>query len=181
MIVFTPFPVLETERIRLRKINLGDDLDLFEMRQNPSMIKYVDVVVDEDIAETRLYIDKMNKGIDENRWIIWAIESKQSKKVVGTISIWNINKELTTGELGYGLRPDHQGKGLMYEALKLVVDYGFQVMNLKTIEAYTEMGNLKSINLLERCHFIKVNQIDEMGRDQIYQMAVYQLLKQDKI
>ena len=63
----------------------------------------------------------MNKGIDDNKWIIWAIEHNQSHKVLGTISIWNINEEQRSGELGYGIIPDYQGQGLMKESLLDVI------------------------------------------------------------
>jgi ribosomal-protein-alanine N-acetyltransferase len=35
----------------------------------------------------------MNKGVDYNKWIIWAVEHEVSKKVIGSICIWNINME----------------------------------------------------------------------------------------
>lgn len=53
-----------------------------------------------------------------------------SQKVIGTISIWNINLEQRNAELGYGITPAYQNKGLMKEALLSVADYGFNVMNL---------------------------------------------------
>ncbi|WP_225986140.1 GNAT family N-acetyltransferase [Psychrobacillus glaciei] len=51
------------------------------------------------------------------KWVIWAIEHKQSKKVTGTINIWNLNKEEKSGELGYGIIPAYQGQGLMFKTL----------------------------------------------------------------
>ncbi|MBU3143626.1 GNAT family N-acetyltransferase [Clostridium sp. CF012] len=51
----------------------------------------------------------MNEGIDNNKWIIWAIQQKNRKKVIGTICIWNINEAEGCGELGYGIIPDDQG------------------------------------------------------------------------
>ena len=50
--------------------------DLFEMRNDPRMSEYIDTKLDETTDETKAYIDKMNKGIDNNKWIIWAIEHK---------------------------------------------------------------------------------------------------------
>ncbi len=86
---------------------------------------------------------------DDNKWIIWAIEHRQTKKVIGTISIWNTNIEQGISELGYGIITDYQGKGLMKEVLLSVIKYGFEVMNLKALEAYTEENNHSSIKLLE--------------------------------
>lgn len=176
---FMPFPVFETKNLILRRINYNDINDLFEMRKDPAMNEYVDNKLEENREETKAYIDKMNKGIDDNKWIIWAIEHKESKKVIGTISIWNINMEQETGELGYGIIPQFQGRGLMKEALLTVTKYGFTVMELQAIDAYTEEHNIKSIKLLEKCNFSEINRVDDEGyfSNRVYHMVVYRLEK----
>lgn len=177
MISFNPFPNIETKSLILRKMNYNDIDDLFQMRKDPRMNEYTDIKLEEDISETKAYIDKMNDGIYDNKWIIWAIEYKQLNKVIGSISIWNINIEQKSGELGYGIIPDFQGKGLMKESLLSVIEYGFNVMNLKELLAYTEENNLKSIELLEKCNFVETNRVQEEGyfSNQVYHMVVYRL------
>lgn len=177
MINFTPFPVIETKNLLLRRMNYSDINDLFEMRKDPRMNEYTDTKLEKSADETKIYIDKMNKGINDNKWIIWAIQHRESQRVIGSISIWNINTELQSGELGYGIIPDYQGKGLMREALLSAIEYGFITMSLKVLEAYTEEKNLKSINLLEKCNFFEANRIDEKGyfNNRIYSMIVYRL------
>ena len=177
MINFTPFSNIETKNLILRRMNYNDIHDLFEMRKDSRMIEYTDTKLEKTLEETKVYIDKMNKGIDDNKWIIWAIEHKKSKKVIGSISIWNINEEKESGELGYGIIPDYQGEGLMKESLLSVIQYGFNVMELKSLEAYTEENNSKSIKLLEGCKFIKINRVDDEGyfNKRVFRMIVYRL------
>ena len=151
---------------------------MFEMRRDPRMYEFLNMKVDENIDETKTYIDKMNRGIDERKWIIWAIEHKETKKLIGTICIWNVDKEEKSGELGYGIIPDYQGKGLMKESLVSVIEYGFKVMGLKVMEAYTEEHNEASIKLLESCEFIEVGRVDEAGdeENQVFRMVIFRLL-----
>lgn len=177
MLKFTPFPNIETGNLILRKMNYNDINDLFQMRKDPRMNEYTDTKLDENIDETRIYIDKMNKGVDEDKWIIWAIEHKKSNRVIGTISIWNINSEQMSGELGYGIIPDYQGKGLIKEALLSVIEYGFNVMNLKVLDAYTEEKNISSIGLLKKCSFLEVNRVVDEGyySNRVYHMIVFRL------
>ena len=52
--------------------------------------------------------------------------------------------ELSTAELGYRIIPDYQGQGLLKESLLGSVEYGFKVMNLNFLEAFTEQNNIKS-------------------------------------
>lgn len=175
----TLFPNIETKNLLLRRMSYNDINDLFEMRKDPRMNEYTDTIPDATTDETKAYIEKMNKGIDDDKWIIWAIECKQSNKLIGTISIWNINKEQESGELGYGISPDYQGKGLMKEALLNVIGYGFEMMKLRALEAYTEEQNINSINLLKRCNFIEVNRVDDEGyfNNRVYHMIGYRIEK----
>lgn len=175
---FTPFPTIETKNLLLRKMSPLDWIDLFEMRKDSSMHEYTDTLVEGNIEETKSYIEKMNIGVDDNRWIIWAIEHRQSTKVIGTICIWNLNEEEKSGELGYGIIPRFQGQGLMREALIQVVEYGFNVMKLNFLDAYTEENNGKSIKLLETCKFARISRMDEEGysKIRIFRMVVYRLM-----
>lgn len=177
MIKINTVPKIETHNTILRRIEHRDAKDLFEMRKDPRMHEFTDSKPEETLEETGRYIDKMNKGIDESKWIIWAIEHKQSRKVIGSISIWNINWALDIADLGYGIIPDYQGRGLMKEALLRVVDFGFQTMGLKALEAYTEEENLNSIKLLEGCNFVEINRVDDEGyvNNRTYHMIVFKL------
>lgn len=177
MIIFNPFPVIETTNLLLRRMTQEDKYDIFQMRKDEKMHKYTDSKPDDSLEETERYIEKMINGVDENKWIIWAIEHKISKKVIGSISIWNIDKGQRTGELGYGIIPNYQRKGLMKEALLSVVDYGFNVMKLNSLEAYTEEDNISSNKLLDKCKFKIIDKVNNQGYciDRIYHMLVYKL------
>jgi len=177
MFSFSPFPILETENLFLRRMSLTDSQDIFSIRADPRMHTYTDTKPDETITETETYINKMLTGVDANKWIIWAVEHKLSRKVIGSISIWNIDVGNFSGELGYGIMPDYQGKGLMKEALLRVIDYGFRSMRLHVLLAYTEENNLHSKKLLQRCGFRFAGQIDEQGcqSEKVFRMEIYQL------
>ncbi len=158
---FNPFPVLMTDRLVLRKLKMSDDELIFDYQSNKENFKFVDMQVYKDILDAQKYIDKMNFGVENNKWIIWAIADKNTNTILGTISIWNISKKDYKAELGYGLFADNRGKGIMAEALNKVVEYGFNNMGLKIIEAYTNSENKKSINLLKRNGFTKIDSFIE--------------------
>lgn len=152
---FKDFPNLKTDRLLLRKLVSDDDRYIFEYQSNKENFQFVDMPIYTNIEEVENYINKMNNGVEKNKWIIWAIADINTNTILGTISIWNISKEKSKAELGYGLFPGNIGKGIMSEALKKVVEYGFNNMGLKIIEAYTSTRNQKSIALLERNDFSK--------------------------
>ncbi len=85
---------------------------------------------------------------------MWAISYKDTEKALGTICLWNFNKDQTIAELGYDLATEHQGKGIMSEAVKAVIAYGFDTLELNKIEAFTHFENTASIHLLEANRFV---------------------------
>ncbi len=150
---FHPFPNLSSERLLLRKFETTDDKTIFFLRSNPEVIKYIKRAPEKHIDEARAFIQKITTGIDENEWISWAITKKDDPKMIGTICIWNFSKANNSGEIGYDLLPKHQGQGIMSEALKMVIDYGFSNLELDVLEAFTDERNQPSIHLLLKNHF----------------------------
>jgi len=173
--LFQTFPVLETNRLRLIELSYEHIDDLFLMRNDSSMHKFTDTKPDLTYEDTHTYINKMIKGVNQNKWIIWAIEHKVSKKIIGTISIWNIVDNCA--ELGYGIIPDYQGYGYMQEALLVVLKFGFDNLGLTSLDAYTEVTNLRSINLLEKCKFKTIKEVIDKGyiTNRDYQMICYRI------
>jgi len=175
MIQSQPFPTLETSHLRLIELSYEHLDDLFLMRHNIKMHEYTDTKPDETIEETRNYIQRMIMGVEENKWIIWAIEHKLAKKVIGTISIWNIIDNCA--ELGYGIIPDYQGYGYMKEALLVVVKFGLNNLGLLYLDAYTEVNNSRSIMLLRKNGFKYITNTIDKGyiNNRDYHMMCYRI------
>lgn len=147
---FTPFPIIETERLVLRSLALDDAKEILNYQSNKDNFPFVDMPVYKELSEAILYIEKMNKGVKEDKYIIWAIE--YNGNIVGTISLWNFNYETDVAETGYGLF-SARGNGIMTEALEAVTEFAFKVMKLKRVEAFTNKLNLSSIKLLKNVGF----------------------------
>lgn len=168
-LIFKPFPIISTKRLILRKLRNEDKNEIFFLKSNEVVLKYLDNKRHETIDETEKYIDKINNGIGENEWIQWGITLKESDKIIGTICLWNISKENKTAEVGYELMPEYQGKGIMQEALIAVIKYAIRRIKLKTFIAYTHINNEKSIKLLERCGFVIESDVETHN---IYQLNI---------
>lgn len=162
MIKFSPFPSLQSERLSLRKLSLDDAEEIFSLRSNDLVNKYIDRLKASDIDEASAFINKVNIGIANNKWIYWALCLKNNPELIGTFCLWNINEEENKAEVGYELNPDYQGKGFAQEALSVVIDFGFNVMQLNKIEAYTHIKNTASTKLLEKFGFTR--DIDEESK-----------------
>jgi len=152
---FKPFPTLSTHRLLLREIVDEDAAQIFFLRSDKQVLQFLDRDPAQSIAEAKEWIQTIRQGIDNNEYIAWAISLKGDKKLIGTITLWNLKKEHYRSEIGYALHPAHQGQGLMQEAMDTVLHYGFKTMKLHSVEANVNPNNAPSIKLLERNNFIR--------------------------
>ena len=160
-IQFNPFPVLESKRLWLKQLDKNHVSTLFTYHSNKDNFPYVDMPEHKSVIDTESYIAKMTSGVKENKWIIWAICLKESSEIIGTISIWNLDKAKEQAELGYGIFPDYRRKGYMKETMNMVLDYALNVMNAKKIEAYTSHDNLPSTEFLKSMEFSYIETIED--------------------
>jgi ribosomal-protein-alanine N-acetyltransferase len=152
---FKPFPEITTERLLLRQINDRDVNEIFFLRSDERVMRFIDKAPAETLDDAYEFIRKI-AGLEESAdAVTWAICLKEYPRLIGTIVFWNIKKEHYRAEIGYTLHPDHWGKGIMQEAFVEVVKYGFNVMKLHSIEANVNPGNAASIRLLERNKFVR--------------------------
>jgi ribosomal-protein-alanine N-acetyltransferase len=150
---FTPFPELVTERLFLRAIKPSDKMPLFLLRSDDNVNKHIGRPKALSPDDVQAYMDKIERGIKENEWILWVIILKENREVVGTICLWNLSMENNSAEIGYELLPLYQKKGIMREAISAVVGYGFTNMHAHTIEACPRIANTSSVKLLESFDF----------------------------
>lgn len=150
---FSPFPEIQTERLLLRKFTLNDQENVFELRSNPEVMKYIPLPLAITIDDAIGHIEKVLTMIDNNEGISWGIVEKSSRKLIGSIGIFKIVKEAHRAEVGYVLNPRWHNKGIMNEALNVVLDYGFEKIKLHSIVAIIDPENTASAKLLEKNRF----------------------------
>lgn len=152
---FSPFPVLETERLLLRQITHDDAEDVFIMRSDPEVMKYIPRPIAKSIEDANGVIKMMHEFWERDEKINWGIALKETNKIIGAIGFVNIHPEHFRAEVGYSLARDWHRKGIMREALKRILMYGFQEMNCHTIEAITDAENEASGALLISMGFVQ--------------------------
>ena len=158
----TPFTELQTERLVLRQLKSSDAEDQFVLRSSSEVGKYIARDLQTDVSQSEKFIKDRNEDIAQNKIMYWAITLKNHKKLIGTICLWNFTEDNSVAEIGYDLNPEFQKKGIMSEALKAVVSYGFQKLEFSRIEAFTQIENESSKMLLMKNQFqLHPTRIDE--------------------
>ncbi|SDS16161.1 ribosomal-protein-alanine N-acetyltransferase [Polaribacter sp. KT25b] len=148
---FKSFPNLKSERLFLRKATLKDTQDVLFLRSNNEINKFVFTERIKNIEETKSFIALCDTLFKQKNRIFWLIEYQQ--KIIGSIILHQISLNESYAEIGYKLKPEFHQKGIMSEALNIVLEFSFNKMNLKTVEAFTHKNNSASIALLKKQHF----------------------------
>lgn len=176
---FQPFPELNTERLLLRRLAMKDAPEIFFLRSDENVIRYTGREPAVTMREAEEFIEKINKGIDNNEHIMWAIALKENPdKLIGTISIWQIKKEHYRAEAGYVLHPDFWRKGIIKETLMKIIEYGFETMKLHSLCAEVASENIASCKVLESAGFVKEAYFKEdfIFRGKFYDSVIYSKL-----
>ena len=154
-IQFPSFPQLETERCRLRQVEYTDAHQCFSLRSDERVMRYIDRDKWSNIDEAHDHISKMKESFQKAEGISWAVCLKENNNMIGMAGLWRIIKEHHRAEIGYTLSPDFWNKGLMTEVIREIIRFGFDEMNLHSIEANINPENLASIKILEKNNFRK--------------------------
>ncbi len=162
---FTPFPILTTERLTLRQLVINDEQEIFTLRSDGEINKYLDRPISNTIDDARNFINTVNENINKNNSLYWAITLRDSNKLVGTICLYGFSDENDNCEIGYELLTNFQGQGIMKEALEKVIDYAFNTVKVQKIEAFFHRDNQRSIKLLQKFSFRDSNEADKTNHD----------------
>lgn len=144
------FPSLETERLLLRKVNLRDLEDLYEYCSIEEVSKYVTWETHQSISDSKAFLDIILEQYDQDKALFWGIESKEDNKLIGTIDFVALKPIHKIGEIGYVLSPEYWGQGMMSEAAKAVISFGFEKLGLVRIQARCFIENTGSEGVMKK-------------------------------
>jgi putative acetyltransferase len=139
------------DRLILRKIVKSDLQDVYDYSKNPIVGLSAGWKPHESIEET----EKIMNEVFLDKDYIWGIELVENSKIIGSIGLLEDPKRQNSRArmIGYAIGVDYWGKGIMTQAAKAVVDYGFANMDLNLISAYCYPSNHRSQNVLKKIGF----------------------------
>src|SRR5699024_599050 len=175
------FPILETERLTLRRVTQEDASDLLAYLSDVDVMKYYGLESFKSIYDALDEISWYNSIFEKGTGIRWGITLKGQEKIIGSCGFFNRVAQHYRAELGFELSKEHWGKGIASEAIKTVICYGFEQMNLQRIEALIEPPNIPSQKVVERQGFIREGLLRnyEYTCGKFDDLYMYSLLKQD--
>lgn len=179
---FLPFTNLSSDRLLLRQITSEDVHEIFALRSNANVMKYVPRPLCKNLNDAIELINMIEQKLILNEGINWAITLKGNNTLIGFIGHYQIKWEHFRSEIGYMLLPGFEGKGIMTEAIKVVIEYGFNDMKMHSLEAVIDPENIASARVLEKNNFIKEAHFKENGffDGKFIDAVVYSLLEKHR-
>jgi ribosomal-protein-serine acetyltransferase len=120
----------------------------------------------------------------ERAWMAetsWSFSIVFADEMVGTVSLDRHDRLLKSATVGYWLRSDLAGRGLMTEAVSAVVDFAFETVGLHRLELHAAPENVGSTRVAEKIGFSRrgVLRDGSRGVSGWHDVYVYDLLESD--
>jgi [ribosomal protein S5]-alanine N-acetyltransferase len=149
--VFMDLPEIETERLLLRRMRLDDAEAMFAYASDPEVTRYVPWDTHHSIEDSESFLTFAIEGYERGDFGGWGVVLKDSGVFIGTCGLdAGYAPEHARAELGYVLSREHWGKGLMLEAVRAVIRFGFGRIGLNRIEARCIAENTASARVMEK-------------------------------
>jgi ribosomal-protein-alanine N-acetyltransferase len=149
--IFRDLPELETERLLLRKMRLDDAEAMFAYASDPEVTRYVLFETHRSVEDSESFLRLALEGYERGDFGGWGVVLKDSGAFVGTCGMdAGYASEHARAELGYVLSREHWGRGLMPEAVRAVIRFGFGRIGLNRVQARCIAENAASARVMEK-------------------------------
>jgi ribosomal-protein-alanine N-acetyltransferase len=150
---FSTYPTLTTPRLILREIIPADAVDFFSFASDPEVQKYDSDPPMQEIAEAISRIEQIGQWFASGQAISWGIAFKGENRLIGGLGFYFWGKVYYKAELGYTVARPYWRRGIAAEAVRALMQFGFETMHLHRINVDTRMDNLASVGLMQKIGF----------------------------
>jgi len=168
--------IAQSDRIYLRRFEMGDAQFLFELNADPEVLQYTGDPPFASVAEASQFVmdyDHYQK-YGHGRWMVIH---KENDEPLGWCGI-KYTPRLDEHDLGFRFAKRYWGQGYATESSKLVVQYGFEMLGLETIVGRAMVDNVASIRVLTKVGFTFQKQISMDGQSSNQYILHKPLLRQ---
>ncbi len=166
---FRHLPILHTERLILRPIRRSDAKAMYEYTRDKEVARYVLWDPHRSLMDTCETISEMKRQYRHGWPCSFAIALAGSDQIIGTIGYMWLNTENCSAEIGYSLSRKYWNQGYMTEALKAVLDFSFNTLELHRIEAQHDIRNPASGQVMKKNGMIQ----EGILRDRLHNKGQY--------
>ena len=180
--VLKDLPTLVTDRLILRKMTPNDAEAVFAYASDPELTRYVIWETHRSIEDSKAFLDLVTGKYESGGEPEWGIVYKGDHRFVGTCGIVSWEPYHARAELGYALSRDYWGRGLMAEAVRAMISFGFREMNLNRIEARCIAENTASARVMEKAGMLYEGTLRrrELIKGEYRDIKLYSILRDER-
>ena len=142
---------IETRRLILRQFRMEDAEDMFtNWASDPEVTRFLTWPAHASVDVTRAVLSDWIPRYADGGFFNWAVEWKETGRVIGNISVVRLDENISAAEIGYCMSRSFWGRGIMPEALRAVIDYLFDSVGVNRIAACHDVNNPKSGRVMDK-------------------------------
>jgi len=169
------------ERVSLRPPQITDAHSIYEYARDEAISHFTTLPHPYKLEHAKKFIAKAHKDLKKHEAYALGIELNATTKIIGMVSLMDIDYKNKNAEIGYWLGKKYWGQGLSDEAVELIIQFGFDKLKLEKIWARVSAPNERSSKLLERSGFKCEGRIRKavFKHKQYFDEFAYGLLKEE--
>jgi RimJ/RimL family protein N-acetyltransferase len=143
--------ILQSGRLTLRPLQSSDVEAVASYSTKPEFIRFLPLPPQTMESAAQFVGQAVANGQPDPKgdWL-FAIQIRQEPRLISIIRIGVRSAEHRQGDLGYAVHPDHWGKGYATEAVRRILEFGFEELSLERIWATADVRNVASWRVMEK-------------------------------
>lgn len=162
------FPKISGLLVNLRELSINDAVDISRLMTYNISKSLWQVPFPYTVENAVNFINSCHRDFKSLKAVNFAIQYKYNpeavNRLVGTISLKNIDSDNKKANMGYWIGEQYWGNGIATESVELVINYAFSVLGLEEICAYVYSENKASIRVLEKNGMTKKEEVNEYNK-----------------
>ncbi|MET4559230.1 ribosomal-protein-alanine N-acetyltransferase [Lysinibacillus parviboronicapiens] len=180
--VFINFPVLQSDQLVLKKIEEIHLQELFAIYDNEHVFQYCGILPKHNIQTVSKMIGHFERDYQKKSRVKWGVFHKNQDTLLGIIESMDFNQKVNMVTIGYFLAEEYWGKRIATEAVRLLVNFLFEEVQINRIQAEVMPANEVSKKVLLKNGFLKeglLRQASLWSGKGIVDLEIYSILKED--
>ncbi len=175
------FEPLMTERLRLRRSLPQDAATISAYRSDPDVRRYQGWG-DTGPDDVRAAIEEMAARVpgDPGGWVQLSVEERETGRLIGDVGVSPADQHPGVIKIGYTIAPEFQGAGYATEAVRALIDYAFDVLEVDVVRAYASAENASSIRVAEKSGLVLMERFEGVEDGVRWQGVRYELSRADR-
>ena len=162
------FPKINGLLVKLRELSISDAVDISDLMSYNISKSLWQVPYPYTVENAANFITSSHRDFESQKAVNFAIRYKNNpedvSRLVGTISLKNVNFDKKKATVGYWIGELYWGNGIATESVALVITYAFSMLGLEEICAYVFSENKASIRVIEKNGMIKKQELNEFNK-----------------